>query len=147
MKSFWEQTAQQELQQRLEQLNADSRGQWGKMTIDQMLSHLADSCRMVLGDLPTAPKLGPFRFAPIRKVVIYWLPWPKGAPTAPELIARKPASVEAEKADLQALLQRLAAQGEMQTWPAHPAFGPLTQKDWGVLTYRHVDHHFKQFGV
>ena len=107
MKSFWEQTAQQELQQRLEQLNADSRGQWGKMTIDQMLSHLADSCRMVLGDLPTAPKPGPFRFAPIRKAVIYWLPWPKGAPTAPELIARKPASVEAEKADLQALLQRL----------------------------------------
>ena len=107
MKSFWEQTAQQELQQRLEQLNADSRGQWGKMTIDQMLSHLADSCRMVLGALPTAPKPGPFRFAPIRKAVIYWLPWPKGAPTAPELIARKPASVEAEKADLQALLQRL----------------------------------------
>ena len=48
MKTFWEQTAQQELQQRLGHLNAESHGQWGKMTIDQMLSHLADSCRMAL---------------------------------------------------------------------------------------------------
>ncbi len=147
MKSFWEPTSQQELQQRLEHLTAECRGQWGKMTIDQMLSHLADSCRMALGELATAHKPGPFHFAPLRKVVIYWLPWPKGAPTAPELIARKPTSVETEKADLRALLQRLAAQEETQTWPAHPAFGVLSHKDWGVLTYRHVDHHFKQFGV
>lgn len=147
MKSFWEQSAQQELQQRLEQLNAESRGQWGKMTIDQMLSHLADSCRMALGDLPTARKPGPFHFAPLRKAVIYWLPWPKGAPTAPELIARKPSSVETEKADLKLLLNRLASQSGNQQWPAHPAFGVLSQKDWGALIYRHVDHHCKQFGV
>ena len=147
MKSFWEQTAQQELQQRVDKLNADSRGQWGKMTIDQMLSHLADSCRMALGDLPTAAKPGPFRFAPLRKAVIYWLPWPKGAPTAPELIARTPVSVVAEQADLKSLLERLAAQRSRQDWPAHPAFGVLSQKDWGALIYRHLDHHFKQFGV
>lgn len=147
MKTFWQADAQQELQQRLNNLTAESCGQWGKMTIDEMLSHLADSCRMALGDLPTARKPGPFHFAPLGKAIIYWLPWPKGAPTAPELLARKPVSVEAEKADLQTLLNRLAEQSGKQTWPAHPAFGSLSQKDWGRLVYRHMDHHFRQFGV
>jgi hypothetical protein len=30
-------------------------------------------------------------------------------------------------------------------WPEHPFFGPLTRKDWGVLGYRHSDHHLRQF--
>ncbi len=25
--------------------------------------------------------------------------------------------------------------------------GQLTREDWGVLVYKHVDHHFKQFSV
>lgn len=29
----------------------------------------------------------------------------------------------------------------------HPAFGKMTSKAWGVPGYRHLDHHFKQFGV
>ncbi|MGH9801334.1 MAG: DUF1569 domain-containing protein, partial [Blastocatellia bacterium] len=31
--------------------------------------------------------------------------------------------------------------------PEHPAFGKLSTKDWGALTYKHMDHHFRQFGV
>jgi len=26
-------------------------------------------------------------------------------------------------------------------------FGRLSAKQWGVLMYRHVDHHLRQFGV
>lgn len=147
MKSFWELSAQEECQQRLQRLTAESRGQWGKMTIDQMLSHLSDACRMALGELATTNKSGPLQFRPLAKAVIYWLPWPKGAPTAPELLSRVPVSVEAEKQDLQLLLDRLVAKSQQQEWPAHPAFGALSNQDWGRLIYRHLDHHFKQFGV
>ena len=31
--------------------------------------------------------------------------------------------------------------------PETPAFGPLSARGWGVLTYRHLDHHLLQFGV
>src|ERR1051325_4628074 len=31
--------------------------------------------------------------------------------------------------------------------PAHPLFGPLTWREWGVATYKHADHHLKQFGA
>ena len=30
---------------------------------------------------------------------------------------------------------------------AHPAFGKLSPRAWGVLAWRHTDHHLRQFGV
>ncbi len=29
----------------------------------------------------------------------------------------------------------------------HPFFGKLTYEEWGVLIYKHFNHHLKQFGV
>ena len=29
----------------------------------------------------------------------------------------------------------------------HPLFGSMSRREWGVVTYKHVDHHLKQFGV
>ena len=55
-----------------------------------MLAHLSESVRMALGELIVTTK-GPvvLRLPPIRHAVIHWLPFPKGAPTAPELLARR----------------------------------------------------------
>ena len=39
----------------------------------------------------------------------------------------------------------LRADDSATRWPEHPFFGPLTRKDWGVLGYRHSDHHLRQF--
>ena len=30
-----------------------------------------------------------------------------------------------------------------ETWPEHPIFGRLTTKDWGVFSYKHLDHHLR----
>ena len=32
-------------------------------------------------------------------------------------------------------------------WPLHPAFGRLSTNEWGVLGYKHTNHHLTQFGV
>jgi hypothetical protein len=29
--------------------------------------------------------------------------------------------------------------------PTHPFFGALTWREWGVLQWRHADHHLRQF--
>lgn len=29
----------------------------------------------------------------------------------------------------------------------HPFFGKLTPMEWSVGMYKHLDHHFQQFGV
>lgn len=118
------------------------------MTCPQMLTHVNDQLRMSMGELPAAAKRLPVRYPPLKQLVVYVLPWPKGLPTARELLARIDRSAWAtELTTFDTLLARFAARPQSATWPMHPAFGRLSRRGWGVLSYRHVDHHFRQFGV
>jgi uncharacterized protein DUF1569 len=95
-----------------------------------------------------ASKHLPIRYPPLKQFIIYVAPFPKSAPTAPELLTRFPAAWQADVAELQALVDRFVARGrESSPWPEHPAFGKLSHRAWGVLTYRHMDHHLRQFGA
>jgi hypothetical protein len=117
------------------------------MTPLQMVAHLSDSLRLASGELEVAPKKVPLRFSPLKQVVLYLLPIPKGVPTLPELIARKPGDWSHEVAGLREELNGLVERGAEALAPSHPAFGKLSAKQWGVLIYRHMDHHLRQFGV
>ncbi|HET7434185.1 MAG TPA: DUF1569 domain-containing protein [Thermoanaerobaculia bacterium] len=147
MKSMWEQQQRDEVFRRLEALQSGTPGRWGKMTAEKMVAHLVDSMRMANGELPVRPKKLPVRFFPLNYLVIYFAPFPKGAPTAPELMrSGDPQELNASKRELMEGIDRFRT-SHGQTRQAHPAFGRLNDKAWGVLTYRHIDHHFRQFGV
>jgi hypothetical protein len=120
---------------------------WGRMSCGQMLAHLTDATRMALGDLSTQPKRGPLRIPPLRHAIIHWLPLPRDAPTAPELLGRSAVDCGAEIAALKALLERMADSAGKRAWPEHPLFGRISERDWGALVYKHIDHHLRQFGV
>ena len=147
MKSIWQQDDQRELSDRLGRLAWDRRAEWGSFTAPKMVCHLADSLRMAMGDLKVAPRRLPIRYPPLKQLVIYALPFPKGAPTAPELLRREPQAWTHDVADLQSLLARAATAGTTDAWPEHPAFGRLSRRAWGVLIYRHMDHHLRQFAA
>ena len=136
------------LAKRLDRLSPSAPALWGRMDCPQMLAHLSDGVRLALGEFRVTSK-GPaaLRLAPIRHAVIHWLPFPKGAPTAPELLARRATDCQAECSELKHLLERLGAMEGAREWPEHPAFGRLTSRDWGTLVHRHVDHHLRQFGA
>jgi hypothetical protein len=68
-------------------------------------------------------------------------------PTAPELLARAPTDWAANLAELLASIDRFAGRDATIAWPDHPAFGRMSGRQWGVLSYRHVDHHLRQFNV
>ena len=146
-KSIFRAASRAELQQRLARLAPDRAPLWGKMNAPRMVVHLSDSLRMALGELSAAPKKTPLRFPIIKQLVIYLAPWPKGAPTAPELLARAPAAWTSELVTLSALVERFATRSPGEKWPPHPAFGSMTGRAWGALVYRHCDHHFRQFGI
>ena len=44
-----------------------------------------------------------------------------------------------------ALVERFAKL-ETKVGATHPFFGSMTRPSWGILAYRHFDHHFRQFG-
>jgi hypothetical protein len=147
MKTIFNEVDRKEISRRVASLRPDAQRQWGKMTVDKMLAHIADGLRSAVGELPVKPKNTPLRFAPARYLVLYWLPFPKGAPTAPELIERQPESIEEELRAVQELLEKFAAKDPQAQWPEHAAFGKMSGQDWGVLQYRHLDHHLRQFNA
>lgn len=133
---------------RLDRLTAEAQPRWGRMNVGQMLCHLVDSMRMGLGELPVrSSNKKVFQVFPLKHLILYVLPFPKGAPTARELLSTEPGALEADRAELRRLVDRIVANGPAGDGPAHPLFGPCTNEEWGVLAHKHMDHHFKQFGV
>jgi hypothetical protein len=118
------------------------------MDVTGMLQHLHLSALMTVGELAVVPKnKRAFQMFPLKHLILYVVPFPKGAPTAPELKPSDPTSFEKERDELLKLLERIGTGPQEGTGPAHPLFGPLTWREWGVATYKHADHHLKQFGA
>lgn len=137
------------LLRRVDAVTSASMPRWGGLTADRMLCHLHESARLALGEVSVKPK-GPgiFRVFPLKHLLLYVVPFPKSAPTAPELLQGSPAgTIEAEKARLKDALTRLALGPKSGPGPAHPLFGPLSREEWGVASFKHTDHHLRQFGV
>ncbi|MGI9089971.1 MAG: DUF1569 domain-containing protein [Gemmatimonadaceae bacterium] len=146
MKSLWQVGDRQELVERLRRVGADHPARWGKMDAPQMVAHCADAVRMALGTLPVPSKRLPTRYPPLKQILVYLLPFPKSVPTAPELIQRRAGDWNTEVADLIRLMEELAARRPNDLAPEHPAFGTMSHNAWGVLGYKHLDHHLRQFG-
>lgn len=148
MPTLWDATTRTAVNDRARRLRADTPPHWGSFNSSDMLAHVNDSIRMALGDLIVAPKRTPFRRFPLKQLVPYVLPFPKGVPTAPELLARRGQAVlDEELRTFGELLDKAAARTAKAPWPDHPAFGSMSRGAWGALGYKHVDHHLRQFGV
>ncbi len=57
------------------------------------------------------------------------------------------ADVEADRERAVAAPRAVAAAPPERLLPTHPAFGPMSARDWYRSAYRHADHHLRQFGV
>jgi uncharacterized protein DUF1569 len=148
MATMWDSTIRQSFADRSARLTTDTRPGWGKMNAAAMMAHLNDSYRMCLGELPVKSKNLFLRYTPIRQLIIFALPFPKGAPTAPELIARCDGAVlEDEMRAQRQLFDRIGSVKPRDTLQEHPAFGPLSYREYGALMAKHTEHHFRQFGL
>lgn len=147
MKTLFDEKQRNAMLARILSVTPGARAQWGKMNAEEMLDHLVQSLRMGVGELDVKPKKLPIRYPPLRELIIYLLPFPKGAPTAPELRPPNVAAMEESKRELARLFADFGARASQTAWPEHPAFGRIGRRGWGVLSYRHFDHHLRQFGV
>lgn len=136
------------ISRRVQSLSASSTARWGSMDVTGMLKHLRLSALMAVGELsvPSANKRA-FQMFPLKHIILYLLPFPKGAPTARELKPDVGASFEQERSAMLAMLERIGTGLREGAGPDHPLFGPLSWREWGVATYKHTDHHLKQFGA
>ena len=136
------------IRQRIGSVTSASVARWGRMDAQAMLIHLRQSALMALGELPVACKSKRlFQVFPIKHLILHVAPFPKGAPTAPELLISDAAPLEATRVELVSLIDRIGAGPREGHGPVHPLFGRLSFREWGVATYKHTDHHLRQFGA
>jgi hypothetical protein len=148
MRSILNEVDRREISSRVRSLSTSSTARWGSMSVTGMLQHLRLSARMTLGELPVpSANKRAFQMFPLKHLILYVLPFPKGAPTAHELKPVEATSFEEERAALLELLERIGTSSRESLAPAHPLFGPMTLRDWGVATYKHSNHHLRQFGA
>ena len=146
--SIWDSSLRASFIDRAGRLEVDARPRWGKFNAPAMLAHLNDSYRMATGELTVKPRRGPLKYTPIKQLIIYVLPFPKGAPTAPELLARGDRAVlDDERRDFARLFDQLGGLTADSVLQPHPAFGALTYDEYGALMAKHTQHHFRQFGI
>ncbi|MBI2688577.1 MAG: DUF1569 domain-containing protein [Acidobacteria bacterium] len=146
-KSIWNASDRQSLLARFDSLSPEMAPRWGRITVSQMVKHCTVPILSTTGEFPATQKRTFFRIWPMQKLVIYVLPWPKGAPAAPESIITDNGDLSERVAALRVAVGKFVARGESQEFAPHAAFGPLGAKDWGALVHRHLDHHLQQFGV
>ena len=147
MKTIFNPATRSAIVSRIGDVSSGARPKWGKMNSEEMLTHLINGLRMAIGELSPRPKKLPIRYTPLRQLIVYLAPWPRNAPTAPELLPSNPVAIEEAKRELLRLIEDVGGRGAQREWPEHPAFGPLGRRGWGVVVWKHLDHHLRQFGV
>lgn len=150
MKTIRDQGNRSNLIDRLNKLTGQEKPLWGRMTLDQMMSHLVQA-----GELPFesgVPDRSTFMSRTfVKPLVLYVLPIPKEVKVSAEMDqqadGRPPLGFETDRGHVIACLERLAKLPVNEKCLDHPFFGKMSAKDWALIAYKHTDHHLKQFGV
>jgi hypothetical protein len=134
-----------QLLQRLRQLRPDAQPAWVTLDAPRMLCHTADQLRVALGDLDSKPTHTLASRTLLKFLVINTgFEPPRGKiRTAPEMLTSRPATWEA---DLEACVSLAERVGDGSARAVHPTFGPLSPEQWGILCWKHLNHHLVQFG-
>lgn len=151
MKNLLNHNDRESLIERIQNLSPESSRRWGSMSARQVVPHMTDPLRVALGDREAQPMPSLLGKWPFSVAAVWWMPWPKGAPTADEHIDGKkgtpPADFERDRQTLLLTVHRFVNYPEKEPLRPSPVFGPLSRKAWGRLMWRHIDHHLRQFGV
>lgn len=149
-KNIFDPAVKQQILQRIDSLTHESKARWGKMNVRQGLHHMGLTFRNAAGELPVKIQKGSALKKKIMKFFLLNAPIPKGkAETLPEFNTVTngvdPQDFALEQSNLKASIERFFASKSLA--PESASGGEFTREDWGMLMYRHTDHHLKQFGA
>lgn len=137
--------------ERLDKLSNKTKPQWGKMNAAQMMAHLSVPYDLAYGKKVQKPSFfGKLMLTLFVKdlVVGESKPYPKNSRTSPDFIIADERDFEKEKARLITNIKETEAKGTSYfEGKESGAFGKLSARQWSVQFYKHLDHHFTQFGI
>lgn len=148
--NIYKQETTELLLNRIAKLTPQTQPGWGKMDVAKMLAHVNVSYDLYEGrtivKTPFLKKLLLKAF--VKPIVVSEKLYPKNSRTAPIFIISSDKDFEKEKAKLINNIQTVHAKGEAHfEGKDSSSFGVLTAIEWNNMFYKHLDHHFNQFGV
>lgn len=148
MPSLFSMPARVAMSHRLERLRPDSIRLWGTIGCHEMLCHLIDGFRLAFGESRHHVQDSWLNSWYGRLLIIDApLAWPKGKVKAPPMFfeTRPEHGFMWDRNRVGEYIQRFAV-GPHQSWGVSPILGPLSPRQWAKLSWRHLDHHLRQFG-
>lgn len=147
VKNLFDPVAKQEIIDRINNLTPQTNQLWGKMNVSQMLAHVQMPIRIAYG---THQPKGSFLLrliGPLFKSKLWDKnPYKQGLPTDPTFVMTgQEKDFEEEKKALLEMVSNFSK--ETIVGEHHPVFGRLSKDNWSKATWKHLDHHLRQFGV
>ncbi|HEY0895811.1 MAG TPA: DUF1569 domain-containing protein [Sphingobacteriaceae bacterium] len=150
MKNLFSKQDTEEILDRLNSLTPQSPRLWGKMTVSQMLAHCNVTYEMVYDNCHPRPNplMRLILRLLVRNKVVSETPYKPNGPTAPAFLVKDDKDFETEKARLAGYIRRTQELGADHFEQKESlSFGKLSKDEWNNMFYKHLDHHFRQFGV
>jgi len=135
---------------RINSLTPETKAEWGKMNVSQMLAHCNVTYEMVYDNIHKKPS-GFVKFMLkvfIKSKVVGDSSYPKNGRTAPQFLMTESKDFTTEKTRLIEYITKTQSLGEahFDQKESH-SFGKLTTQEWNNMFYKHLDHHLTQFGA
>ena len=146
MKSILDSETRNEIIGRIHSLNENSKPQWGKMTVSQMIKHCAQWDEMAFGKkLYKQSMLGRLFGKWALKDMLKDVPVKRNLPTVPSFVIKDTLDFSNEKNKWIGLISDYSTYANPGF--THPFFGTITREQTGIIAYKHMDHHLRQFNV
>ncbi len=138
----------------LEKCSETQTSKWGKMNAWQMVEHLRDFFMVSTGDLHFDLAVPEEHLPKYREFLLSDKEFRENTKAPASVLGEEPlperfSSFEEAKLSLQKAVNYFFDyfQKNQDEKTLHPAFGNLNFDDWVLLHYKHVRHHFRQFGL
>ncbi len=143
----------EQIRNRVNNLTPETQALWGNMTVGEMVCHVSDPIRDILGIRITEPVVPEAMRPALVQMVLTADNYGQGAPTSqPYLQAdsgggTKPTDFESDRNSLLELMNKFYATDDNYKLSSHAALGILTREQFGIYLWKHLNHHLSQFGV
>lgn len=149
-KTVFDKNIQEELIDRIGQINGSQKAEWGKMNLIQMLKHNTYWNRWILGKGNHSYKqafMGKiFGKIALNRMIKDDKPLDKNIPTSDQFkVVESTGNMESEKDNWILLIKEYENFSNPNF--IHDFFGKMTKEQIGILAYKHTDHHLRQFGI
>ena len=143
---------QQDVPQLLNKLTIEAQPEWGEMDVVKMLEHLRAGTELFMGKIKTELEVPEEKLPRYKAFLMSDKPFMQHAPK-PKVYnsyeQKDELNFEKLKSDFLTALKKFdtVTRTEQDFCVFHPSFGLLNAEETRQLQFKHICHHFQQFGL